>query len=170
MKIQYMSLASARIRSLKSTRARLYVVVGFAILALTAVLAGCSTSGGATNEEAEPSAEPEIEMGIELPGAETVEVPFVVSGWAVDLAAVSDTGIDVVQILDEGCEGVVIGIAEYGLERDDIESRYAEHFLYSGWEFEVSNLRTGDHTLAARSRGTGSEDYDACQAIQLTVE
>ncbi|MFQ5879751.1 MAG: hypothetical protein ACE5IZ_06235 [Dehalococcoidia bacterium] len=109
-------------------------------------------------------------MGIETPAQEQVSLPFIVSGWAVDLAALESTGIDVVQIVDAGCEGHVIGIAEYGVKRSDIARKYGEQFLYSGWQFEVERLRLGEHTLAVRAKSSMADDFNQCQAIQITVE
>lgn len=124
-------------------------------------------SGGAEPGEA---IEPEPVVAVELPLGDRVQLPFTISGWAVDTAAEEDAGIDVVRILDEGCEGVIIGVAEYGLERPDIQTRHGEQFLYSGWQFAVERLRPGDHTLAVRAASAGGDGYSDCQILQVTVE
>jgi hypothetical protein len=150
----------------------------FALIVLAGVLLtiGFEDSDSVTtevlSETAEPLVqdEPELAIGIELPLEEEVRVPFVVSGWALDLSALESAGIDVVQIMDEGCEGVVIGIAELGLERSDIEDRYGWQFLYSGWQYEVTGLRKGDHTLAVRAKSPMADEYRQCQVVQLTVQ
>ena len=155
------------VRTRRPRRGRWYGLVALAVLLLSVAATACARSGGASSGDAP---EPQPHMSIENPRGEMVSVPFTVSGWAVDLAAAEGSGIDVVQILDEGCEGAVIGIAEYGLGRPDIGRRYSEQFQYSGWQFQVERLRQGDHTLAVRAMSAGADDYNQCQAIQITVE
>lgn len=139
-----------------------------ALLLMAMLLAvGCTRSGGASSEP-EPQSHPA--MSVEMPASEQVSQPFLVSGWAIDRAALEGTGVSVVQIMDEGCEGTVIGIAEYGIERTDVAANHGQQFLYSGWQFEVERLRPGEHTLAVRAKSTVAGDYNQCQAIQITVE
>ena len=151
-----------------SRRTRRVWALGALILVAALAVTGCAKSGGAGSED--DPIEPELAMGIERPLDDQVTPPFTVSGWAIDRAAQEGSGVRVVQIVDEGCEGAVIGVAEYGLKRADIGSRFGQQFLHSGWQFEVSRLRPGDHTLAVRIGGAEVENYNQCQAIQITVE
>lgn len=139
-----------------------------ALLGLTVALltAACAKSEGA---QPEGMPQPQPAMSIELPDRGEVTLPFTVSGWAVDLAALEGPGIEVVEIVDQGCRGPVIGIAEYGLERPDIAAQYGEQFRYSGWQFQVTRLRLGDHVLAVRTKSDWVDDYNQCQAFPLTV-
>jgi len=135
-------------------------------MAASFLLAGCTSQVGSSGN----SAQSQPAMNIELPNQEAVKIPFTVSGWAVDLSSIASAGIEAVQVLDGGCEGIVIGIAEYGLERPDIESSYGVQFRYSGWQFEVTRLRPGDHSLAVRTKSSGLDDYNQCQVIPLKVD
>ena len=117
---------------------------------------------GCTNSEAISSRDlPRLQpaMSIEIPRQEQVQVPFAVSGRAVDLAALEGPGIDVVQIADEGCDGAAIGITQYGRQ-----------FRRSGWRFEVETFRPGEHTLAVPTGSSGVDANNRCEAIQITVE
>lgn len=152
---------------LGSRRGRWYALFAAAIVLLEVATTACVKSRGASSEDAPV---PEPQMSIELPHGETVSVPFVVAGWALDLSSTDYSGIDVVQVMDEGCEGVVIGIAEYGLQRPDIARKFGEQFRYSGWELQVERLRYGEHTLAVRVETSGADDYVQCQAVQITIQ
>lgn len=147
---------------------RLFAPGALALLLVGLLLAmGCTRSGGPSSE---PQGQSEPAMSIETPAAAQVSQPFLISGWAIDRAALTDAGISVVQIMDAGCEGTVIGIAEYGIERTDVAAKHGQQFLYSGWQFEVERLRPGPHTLAVRAKSSVVGDYNQCQAIQITVE
>jgi hypothetical protein len=117
---------------------------------------GC-TSSEATSSRDLPRLQPA--MSIEIPRQEEVRLPFTVSGWAVDLAALKGPGIGLVQIPDERCDGAAIGIAQYGRQ-----------FRHSGWRFEVEMLRPGEHALAVPTESSGVDAYSQCEAIQITVE
>lgn len=80
------------------------------------------------------------------------------------------TGIQRIQVLDGGCEGAVLGAPEHGRLRTDIAEMYGDQFRDSGWDFEVTRLHTGERILAVRVFAQGSNTYDACQALPVTIE
>ncbi len=149
----------------QSKRRRL--LIWLAPVLVLGLLATACTASSARQPEQSPLPDPHL--GMELPLGQNVKLPFVVSGWAVNLAARNGTGIEWVQVLDGGCEGAVIGIAEYGIARPDIQQKYGEQFLDSGWQFEIAALHYGERILAVRSQSTGASRYDGCQAIPITV-
>jgi len=137
------------------------------LLALTALATACAWRGEASVNgptESRPA------MSIEVPSPGEVKLPFLIAGWAVDLAAPEGTGVNRVEILEGGCEGTVIGIATNGIDRPDVAETYGPQFAPSGWQFEVKLLRPGDYTLAVRTKSSGVDNYNQCQAIQVTVE
>ena len=140
------------------------VCAALLILLAGLVAAACSSSGGASSGMASRPA-----MGIEKPGGSSVSLPVAISGWAIDRAATGETGVDLVQILDDGCDGTVIGIAEYGIERTDIGQEYGAQYVNSGFQFNLIRLETGPHTLAVRSRSTVTEDFSYCETLFVTV-
>lgn len=143
------------------------LTLAFVVLALAALATACAWRGEASVNgptESRPA------MSIEVPSPGQVELPFLIAGWAVDLAAAEGTGVNRVEILEGGCEGTVIGIATNSIDRPDVAETYGPQFAPSGWQFEVKLLRPGDYTLAVRTWSSGADNYNQCQAIQVTVE
>ena len=139
-------------------------------MAALLMLAACTSTSGAGESEEDIGPPVSLSMAIEMPGETYVQPPFVVSGWALDEAAEGDPGINKVQILDHGCEGDVIGVAEFGATRSDIGLRYGDQAEDSGWQFEVTRIHTGERTLAVRVFADGSAEYDACETLPIIVE
>ena len=133
------------------------------------MIAACTPTSGAGQNDGDASAAASPVMAIEIPSETNVQLPFIVSGWALDEAAEDDPGISKVQILDHGCEGDVIGVAEYGATRHDIGLRYGDQFEDSGWQFEVARMHTGERTLAVRVFADGSATFDACETLPVTI-
>ncbi len=157
---------SSRSERWKGRKHYSYIYGVLVLVALAVVATACSRD---TSAETEVITSPEPEMGVDLPQELEMQLPFVISGWAIDRAAMAGTGVEVVQVLDGGCEGAVIGIAEYGLERPDIAELDGEQFRYSGWEFEVARLHLGERILAVRTQSYGAESYNQCRALPITV-
>ncbi len=144
-----------------------YLIAFMALLGLA--LTACT---GDSNSEPEPTTSlppPEVLMGLDSPEGGEVELPLVVSGWALNKASLTDTGVNRVQVLDGGCDGAVVGIAEYGLEREDIAEAHGEQFVNTGWQFEIAKMHSGDRILAARVFADGSDIYDACLTAPITI-
>jgi hypothetical protein len=142
-----------------------------AAAALAGLVAACATPSGAGDEENLATRAPvDALVNVERPLRENVELPFTVSGWALDRESVDGAGIRRVQVMEGGCEGAVLGAAQFGLTREDIAGEYGDQFGETGWLFEVTRLREGDHTLAVRIFADGSADYDACETFPVTVE
>src|SRR5437764_73443 len=84
----------------------------------------------------------------------TVSGGATISGWAVDLAATTDSGVDGVQIY---VDGAYKGDAVYGRPRADIASGFNRPWLVnSGWMYmlDTSSVGGGTHTLEARAHST----------------
>lgn len=84
----------------------------------------------------------------------TVEPQQTISGWAVDLAATSGTGIDAVVASLDGAldspDNRLIGVAEYGSERPEVaETLGEERFAASGFTFtwDTANAPPGPRRL-----------------------
>ena len=95
---------------------------------------------------------PAIIAPIEQPGAGAfVTGTVTVSGFAIDRASPTGTGIDMVYIYLDGPPGTgtIIGGATYGLDRPDVAALYGNRFRYSGWElvWHASGLAPGVHRL-----------------------
>jgi FG-GAP repeat protein len=83
--------------------------------------------------------------------------PFVVSGWAVDRASASGTGIDYVHVyampLPTG-NAFLLGAASYGESRPDVGALFGARFTPSGFRFTVTGLAPGDYRILAFAHST----------------
>jgi polysaccharide biosynthesis protein PslG len=91
------------------------------------------------------------------------------SGWAIDQADPTSTGVDRVRIL---VDGAYRADAQYGLSRPDIAAGYGSRFGASGYRYtlDLTGLAAGSHTLEAHAHSvvTGAEAIDR-RAIVVTV-
>jgi len=73
------------------------------------------------------------------------------SGWAADFNAERGTGIDNIEFWLDGkpLEGLFLGRAIIGIERNDIAEKYGEKFRKSGYSFNlnIDNIEKGTHEL-----------------------
>ena len=144
-----------------------YLVAFIALLGLA--LTACTGDSNAEPELTTSPPPPDVLMGLDSPEGGEVELPLAVSGWALNKASLTGTGVERVQVLDGGCDGAVVGIAEYGLEREDIAETHGEWFVNTGWQFEIEKMHSGDRILAARVFADGSDIYDACVTAPVTI-
>lgn len=101
---------------------------------------------------------------IDAPGANAhVPQPFAISGWALDLAAPSGSGVDAVQVWaypnpGSGAAPYFLGPAQYGLARPDVAGAFGARFQPSGYRLDVSGVRPGPYRIDvfARSAHTGA--------------
>jgi hypothetical protein len=98
-----------------------------------------------------------------------VSVPFVVGGWALDLAAPAGAGVDAVHVYAFPAGGgapVFLGVAGIGGARPDLAAAFGPQFATAGFSLVVSSLAPGSYQLGvfARSTVTG-----AFQPVQVPV-
>src|SRR5262249_50891722 len=107
------------------------------------------------------SGDPAITLTIDQPAVndqiDTAQV--LVKGWSVDTSAPEATGVDEVRIYLDGDmnNGYLLGQANYGVQRQDVAAGLGQAYLYSGYEFnwtDVSDIPPGVHTLTAASHST----------------
>ncbi len=99
-------------------------------------------------------------------------LPFIVAGWAVDLAAQTGTGVDAVHVWaypnpGSGAAAVFLGAATYGGSRPDIGAAYGSQFTNSGFSLTVQNQDPGEYRLIVYARSTVTGTFN--QALTLTV-
>jgi len=107
------------------------------------------------------------------PSGTTVGFTFTVSGWAIDRAAPSGTGVDQVHVYAYpagGGPGIPLGVATYGQLRSDVGAAFGAQFNNSGFTFNASGLDHGAYTLTvyARSTMTGTFNVSASKAITVS--
>ncbi len=80
---------------------------------------------------------------------ETIRMPFLLEGWALDLSARRGTGIERVEVWDgPRGEGMLLGEATYGFYRPDLGKAVgATRFNSAGFNFVLRGLRSGPHAL-----------------------
>lgn len=97
-------------------------------------------------------------LAVESPGnGATLEVPFTVTGWAIDTAAATGTGVDRVDIYavpSGGGSRWLLGTATYGQARPAVGSTYGSQFTNSGFTLEVTSAPAGSFRIVAEARST----------------
>jgi len=133
-----------------------------------AVRATQEDGAASTCESINVVVQPQPTLQIEAPVSGPELLPVRVAGWAADLGAEDGTGVEHVEILDDGCEGELLGRAEYGIVRGDVAERYGHQFGESGWELTLDQLSRGVHTLGVRLISDGA-DTTACETVVISV-
>lgn len=114
-------------------------------------------------------------MGVYTPTHNsTVSSAFEVSGWAIDRAAASGTGVDTLHVyifpnVGSGQAPVFIGVTSYGFARSDVGAMFGSQFTNSGFHFTITGVGPGVHDLAIYSHSTVSGRFDKVTVNRITV-
>jgi N-acetylneuraminic acid mutarotase len=124
---------------------RVGVLAGFAIVPLLALAQGI----------AQPACAPIIAIDTPVPDA-TLRGGVTISGWALDGSAAGGSGVEEVHVyLDGGPgEGVLLGAAQRGSPRPDVDASYGRRDINPGWILNVPSLNaeTGGHLISVFAR------------------
>jgi subtilisin len=116
---------------------------------------------------------PQPAMALDSPAAGAIEhLPFAVSGWAIDKAAVAGAGIDAVHVYAFPATAgspIFLGVATLGQSRPDVSSVYGGAFLQSGFTLSVPSLNPGTYTIIAYARSTVSLTFEISQSVVVSV-
>ena len=115
---------------------------------------------------------PDPHIGLDAPAnGATVGTTFAVSGWTIDRAATSGTGVDGVQVYAIASSGAAtfLGAATYGSARADIGFIFGSQFTNAGFSLSASGLAAGTYTIAAYPHSTVSNAYAAPATAVVTV-
>ena len=111
----------------------------------------------------------------------TVDVPapnslvmhsFLLGGWAIDRAAASGTGIDIIHVWAfpvAGGPAVFVGVAQYGVDRPDVGAAYGPQFTNSGFNLIVNTLPSGTWDLAVVPHSTLNNSFFPATVRRVTV-
>lgn len=134
------------------------------VLVCLAVLSGaCGQRSAPRRIESKPK------LSIEVPAAsDSLLLPFRIAGWSIDLGADSGTGVERVEIRDGGCDGQLVGVAEYGFSRPDVAQLYGDTFKNSGWQLLITRLGNGSHVLGVRMYSALNGD-GPCDTLDVSV-
>jgi len=122
-------------------------------------------------------------MSIDVPGqGASVPRTFMVSGWAIDLAAASGPGVDAIHVyaFPAGSSTPrLVGVARTGVSRPDVGTAFrGSQFNASGYNLTVNPavpgpndrpLPPGVYDLAVYAHSTVSGAFDNVQVVRVTV-
>jgi subtilisin len=87
----------------------------------------------------------------------TAKGPFTATGWALNMSALSGTGVDSVHVWafprPSGAP-VFLGVAAYGGARPDVGGIFGSQFTNAGWTLTVNALAPGTYDINAYARNT----------------
>ena len=113
-------------------------------------------------------------VAIDIPGNfTTVDPTFAVSGWAIDPAAKSGTGIDTIHIWAHSANGsvppVFLGVPGFG-DRPDVNAFFGSQFHGAGYGLIVNSLPSGTSWyVAVYAHSSVSGLFDAVGVVYVTI-
>ena len=116
---------------------------------------------------------PNVLVAIDTPAPnQTVGQPFVVAGWAIDLAHPTESGVSALHVYAYPAGGgppVWVGAAVPSFNRLDVGNAFGSRFTPSGWGLTVSGLAPGWYTLVAYPFSTVTQDFRHEAALARVV-
>ncbi|HEY7500963.1 MAG TPA: BACON domain-containing carbohydrate-binding protein [Vicinamibacterales bacterium] len=101
-----------------------------------------------------------------------VAQPFMLGGWAADLAADGDSGVSGIHVWAYPLNGgapVFVGAAAYGGGRPDVAAVHGDQFRNSGYGIFVQGLTPGNYDLAVFAWSTEAGDFVPAKVVRVTV-
>jgi hypothetical protein len=111
-------------------------------------------------------------VSLESPVAGAAGQPLEVRGWAVDGAATSGTGVDVVHVYAYPSAGspVFLGQATYGLPRSDVGALHGAQFTASGFSLRASSvLPSGAWSIVVYAHSSVSGTFNTTATVAVTL-
>jgi hypothetical protein len=102
----------------------------------------------------------------------TVSEPFNVGGWALDLSATTDCGLDAIHIWaipTNGSASKFLGVSGCGGPRPDVGAAFGHQFDHAGFNLSVTGLAPGDYYIAVYAHNELTGGFDASQVVRVTV-
>jgi hypothetical protein len=128
-------------------------------------------SSGATAPVSPAGSNPE--MSIDNPGnAAAVTQPFTIAGWAADLGATADSGVDAIDVWAfpaSGAAPTYVGRGAYGGARPDVAGAFGSQFVNVGYGISVRGLTPGVYQFSvyAHSKLTGT--FNDLRTVTVTI-
>ncbi len=116
---------------------------------------------------------PQVMIDTPAPAGTTVG-SFLLAGWAVDLDADADSGVDTVHVWAYPVKGaahddpIFVGAAAYGGERPDVGALFGERFTRSGYGLMVDNLPPGTYDLAVFAWSTVQNGFVPAKVVRVS--
>ena len=143
------------------------------------IAAHSTVSGGWTSFFALVTVQANPHMNVDTPANGThVAQPFVMGGWAVDLAASTGTGVDVIDVWayptdgGNGGQPLLAGVAgEVPGSRPDVGAYFGDaRFSDSGWGLTVSGLPAGAYDLHAYAHSVVANGFILEQVVHVLID
>jgi hypothetical protein len=106
------------------------------------------------------------------PARAEVGQPFVLAGWAADLAATDGTGIDTLHVWAYPLTGGAprfLGVASDGGARSDVAAAYGDQFRDTGYGLMVQGLDPGTYDLAVFGWSGVRGGFAPATVVRVTV-
>jgi glucose/arabinose dehydrogenase len=113
-------------------------------------------------------------IAIDAPVSGSVPAAFVLQGWAADLRATGNPGVDTVHVYaypnpGSGTPPVFLGVAEYGFSRPDVGAIFGPAFTNSGYAIGLGPLAPGTYDLVAFAHSTVTGTFPINRVVRVTV-
>jgi subtilisin family serine protease len=118
-----------------------------------------------------PPGQPAMSIDTPAEGA-TATQPFVLTGWAADLDAASDAGVDVLHVwaIDVSTgDGTFVGATTTGGDRPDVGAALGSQFVTAGFNLPVTGLAPGTYQLVVYAHSTVTDSFSQARAVTVTI-
>jgi hypothetical protein len=115
-------------------------------------------------------------MSLDYPAPDVARAqPFTLSGWSLDAAASSGTGVDTLHVWaypnpGSGQPALFVGVATYGLSRPDVGAAYGARFTNSGYSLQVKGLAPQVYQFVVFSHSTATGTFNTSRTVTLPVQ
>jgi len=113
-----------------------------------------------------------MRMAIDTPQAGAlVDQPYVIAGWAIDLAATEGSGIDTVHVWAYPTTGGApnfLGEANIGDARPDVAATYGPQFERSSYSLVTTDLQAGTWDIVVYVHSSVSNTFQTAQIVRVT--
>jgi hypothetical protein len=104
-----------------------------------------------------------------------VRQPFMIAGWALDAAAATGAGVDVVHVYaypnpGSGAPPQFIGATTTAVARPDVAAAFGPQFVTSGYGMLVRGLAPGPYMLVAFGRSLVAGTFAISKSVQVQVQ
>ena len=112
-------------------------------------------------------------MAVDVPiDGSVVSGPFTISGWAIDRAATSGSGVDAVHVWAYPASGqaaIFLGAAAYGSARPDVGAVFGGQFTNSAFTLTAAALAPGRYQLVVFARSRVTSTFDNARVLNVNV-
>jgi hypothetical protein len=115
-------------------------------------------------------------MHIDLPSNNALSLPdFVVAGWAADVSASGDSGVDAVHVWAYPNPGsnqaaVFLGAAQVNVPRPDVGAAFGPSFTNSGFVLHVAGLAPAAYDVVVFAHSRISGTFNNAKSIRISVK